>query len=670
MIDLKTDIYTDRDSATRLYQPINSYGVIGDCRSVTLVAPDGSVDWGCLPDFDSPAIFCRLLDAERGGYFQIAPTDSSIPGLQSYLPESNVLQTRFTSIAGEVVLTDFMPVEALSAQPFQELNAAAVRKEKDAHYSLVRIVECTHGELPIRMLLKATPQYAAASSTAHLISMNTGAVLSGGEQHLGLTIAGAHQFPSFTMFVEQDIESMNPTIIAQAILRKGERLVFAIGMAPTAQEARMLAECHVQQYDFEEALMQTLYCWRTWAVRSTYRGAFAEFVQRSALVLKMMTYAPTGAIVAAPTTSLPEEPGMVRNWDYRYTWLRDATFTLYAFGALGYTEESHAFTHWLRRLPVTSGDDLQIMYGIRGERDLDERELPHLSGYRDSRPVRIGNGAANQKQLDIYGEVLDCIHFFRRQGGFERSGEELDGHLWEMMRSLAEYVCTHWQEPDSGIWEVRGGPRHFLYSKVMCWVALDRAIRAAQQLRLEADLPRWCFIREQIRAEVLERGYNTTLGAFTQSYDDTALDAANLLLPLVGFISPDDPRMRSTVERIIKHLTDEQGFVYRYNTCDGLAGSEGTFTICSFWLVDNLAMQGRVIEASSLFERLLTYGGRLGLFSEEIDTREKVALGNYPQAFSHIALINSALNLQKAEKRFSEHYTEPIMAAITVKLPG
>ena len=441
-------------------------------------------------------------------------------------------------------------------------------------------------------------------------------------------------------------------------------------MASTAQEARMLAECYAQQNDFEKMLMQTLSCWQAWAARSTYRGDYAELIQRSALVLKMMTYAPTGAIVAAPTTSLPEELGMVRNWDYRYTWLRDATFTLYAFGALGYTEEAHAFTRWLRSLHVTSGDDLQIMYGIRGERDLAERELPHLSGYCDSSPVRIGNGAANQKQLDIFGEVLDCIHFFRRNGGFERSGEELDGPLWEMMHSLVEYVCTHWQETDSGIWEVRGGPRHCLYSKVMCWVALDRGIRAAQQLHLEADLPRWCFIREQIRAEVLERGYNTTLGAFTQSYDDTALDAANLLLPLVGFISPDDPRMHSTVERIIEHLTDEQGFVYRYNTCDGLAGSEGTFTICSFWLVDNLAMQGRVIEARSLFERLLTYGGRLGLFSEEIDTREKVALGNYPQAFSHIALINSALNLQKAEKRFSEHYIEPIMAAITVKLPG
>ncbi len=668
MIDLKKALDTDEDTAIRMYQPINSYGVIGDCRSVVLVAPDGSVDWGCLPDFDSPAIFCRLLDAEHGGYFQIAPTDSTIPGLQSYLPESNVLQTRFTSIAGEVVLTDFMPVETLSALPFQEMNDTAMIGEKDARYSLVRIVECTHGELPISMVLKATPQYAAASSIAHLVSANTGAVISGGEQHLGLTIVGTHQFPSFSMFVEQSTETMTPTVIAKATLHQGERLLFAIGVASTAQGARTLAEYQSNQNDFEEALTQTLRCWQTWAARSTYRGPYTELVQRSALVLKMMTYAPTGAIIAAPTTSLPEELGMVRNWDYRYTWLRDATFTLYAFGSLGYTEETQAFTHWLRRLSYSSGDDLQIMYGIRGERDLVERELPHLSGYCDSRPVRIGNGAANQKQLDIFGEVLDCIHFFRRQGGFERCGEELDGPMWEMMHTLVEHVCSHWHEPDSGIWEVRGGLRHFVYSKVMCWVALDRGIRAAQQLHLEADLPRWCFIREQIRADILSRGYNTTLGAFTQGYDDTALDAANLLLPLVGFIPPDDPRMRSTVERIIEHLTDEQGFVYRYNSCDGVAGREGTFTICSFWLVDNLAMQGRVTEAYALFERLLSYAGRLGLFSEEIDTHNNVALGNYPQAFTHIALINSALNLQKAERRFTEHHTEPIMAAITIKL--
>ena len=651
-----------------MYQPINSYGVIGDCRSAVLVAPDGSVDWGCLPDFDSPAIFCRLLDAEYGGYFRIAPTDSLIPGLQHYLPETNFLQTRFTSIAGEVVLTDFMPVETLSTLPFQEMNDTTRTGGEDPRYCFVRIVECTRGELPITMTLKATPHYAAASSEAYLVSEHTGAVISGGEQHLGLAIVGTHRFPSFSLIVEQSIEAITPAVIAQATLHQGERLVFAIGVASTAQAAWTLAEYPSRQCDFEAALTHTLRCWQTWVTRCTYRGLYAALVQRSALVLKMMTYAPTGAIIAAPTTSLPEELGRVRNWDYHYTWLRDATFTLYALGALGYKEEAHAFTHWLRRLSYMSGDDLQIMYGIRGERDLIERELPHLSGYHSSRPVRIGNEASHQKQLDVFGEVLDCIHFYRRQGGFEHCGEALDGPLWEMMRTLVEHVCTHWHEPDSGIWEVRGDPRHFVYSKVMCWVALDRGIRAAQQLHLEADLPRWCFMRDQIRADILARGYNTTLGAFTQAYDETALDAANLLLPLVGFVPPDDPRMRSTVERIIEHLTDEQGFVYRYNSCDGVAGHEGTFTICTFWLVDNLAMQGRVTESRALFERLLTYTGRLGLFSEEIDTHENVALGNYPQAFTHIALINSALNLQKAERRFSEHHTEPITAAITIKL--
>jgi alpha,alpha-trehalase len=667
MIELNTKVETDIHSDTRMYQPINSYGVIGDCRSVVLVAPDGSVDWGCLPDFDSPAVFCRLLDAEHGGYFQIAPSDNTIPGLQHYLPGSNVLQTRFTSITGEAVLTDFMPVETLSAQPFQVVREATRTGKENPHYSLVRIVECTHGELPITMILKATPHYAGATSAAHLVSENLGAVISGGEQHLGLTIVNAHQLSSFSLTVEQDIETITPTVIAQATLHRGERLVFAIGVASTAQEARTLAQCSSNQYDLEVALAQTLHCWQTWMKHSMYQGPYDALVQRSALVLKMMTYAPTGAIIAAPTTSLPEEMGMVRNWDYRYTWLRDATFTLYALGSLGYTEETHAFTHWLRRLSYTGGDDLQIMYGIRGERELIEQELHHLSGYRESRPVRIGNEAAQQKQLDIFGEVLDCMHFFRRLGGFERCGETLDGPMWEMMRTLVEHVCSHWREPDRGIWEVRGEPRHFVYSKVMCWVALDRGIRAAQQLHLEADLPRWCLVRDQIRADVLEWGYNTTLGAFTQAYGDTALDAANLLLPLVGFIPPDDPRMRSTVERIIEHLSDEQGFLYRYNSCDGVVGHEGTFTICSFWLVDNLAMQGRVMEAQALFERLLSYAGRLGLFSEEIDTHEHVALGNYPQAFTHIALINSAINLQKAELRFNEHHTEPIMAAIKLQ---
>ncbi len=658
------------NTITRSYQPIHSYGVIGDCHSVVLVAPDGSVDWGCLPDFDSPAIFCRLLDAERGGYFQIAPIDASITGTQRYLRKSNVLQTRFTGANGEAILTDFMPVETLSAWQFRELNNNTWTREDGACHCLVRIIECTSGELPIKMTLKITPDYAAAPSEVTLIPGGLGAVISSGQQHVGLGVVGAYRLPSFTMQIVQQEGDLHPEVELQATLQEGERLEFAIGMGRNARAARRLAEEELHQRNFDWELAHTLHCWRTWMKSRTFEGPYDDWVQRSALVLKMMTYAPTGAIVAAPTTSLPEEIGGVRNWDYRYTWLRDATFTLYALNVLGFTEEAHAFTHWLRRLSYSRGEDLQIMYGIRGERELTERELPHLSGYCDSRPVRIGNEAAKQKQLDVFGEVLDCIHLFRRQGGFERYGEQLEGPLWSMMRLLVEHVCEHWQEPDQGIWEVRGGPRHFVYSKVMCWVALDRGIRAAEQLNLEADLPRWRIVRDQIRADILLRGYNTQIGAFTQSYDSDALDASNLLLSLVRFIAPDDPRMRSTVDRIMQQLTDDRGFVYRYLAEDGVAGGEGTFTICTFWLVDNLALQGRVDEARSLFERLLGYAGHLGLFSEEIDQHGTMALGNYPQAFTHIALINSAYNLKMAQMRASEHQTDPIIAAIRLQNQG
>jgi GH15 family glucan-1,4-alpha-glucosidase len=652
-----------KNGQTRTYQPINDYGVIGDCHSVVLVSPDGSVDWGCLPDFDSPAIFCRLLDEQHGGYFQIAPTDSAIPGFQRYLRGSNVLQTRFASTSGEIVLTDFMPVETLSAWQFREMNNNTWTREDGSCHCLVRIVECTYGELPITVHLKATPNYAGATSEAYLVP-GIGAVVNGGQQHIGLAIVGGCLLPSFRMTVEQEPGETYPTVVIQATLREGERLLFAMGVGRSALAAHRLVETELQQRNFDAELAQTLHCWRSWVKDCSYVGPYAELVERSALVLKMMTYAPTGAIVAAPTTSLPEEIGGERNWDYRFTWLRDASFTLYALSVLGFTEEAHAFTHWLRRLSFSDGEDLQIMYGIRGERELVEQILEHLDGYGGSRPVRIGNGAATQKQLDVFGEVLDCIHLYRRQGCFERFGEKLDGPLWYLMCVMADHVCKHWRDPDSGIWEVRDGLHHFVYSKVMCWVALDRVIRAAEQEHLEADLPRWRQVREQIRTDVLSHGYNTQLGAFTQYYGSSTLDASSLLMPLVGFIPPDDPRMRSTVDRIMEQLTDERGFVYRYNSVDGLAGHEGTFTLCSFWLVDNLAMQGRVDEARSLFERLLSYAGRLGLFSEEIETDHGMALGNYPQAFTHIALINSAHNLRRAELRMAEHHTDPVIAAI------
>jgi GH15 family glucan-1,4-alpha-glucosidase len=577
-----------------------------------------------------------------------------------------VLQTRFATLQSEIVITDFMPVQTLNAWPYRGMDNNTWNYQDGSCHNLVRIVECSHGTMQVTMTLKVTPNYAGSPSEITLMSNNKGALVSG-EQHVALAIVGAQRASAFSLGMMQEPEEAHQSVVAHFTLHAGERLIFVLGMGRSDIAARRLLEHELFQRDFAAELAHTLHCWRSWLDQCTYRGPYTKAVQRSVLALKMMTYAPTGAIVAAPTTSLPEDLGGIRNWDYRYTWLRDATFTLYALNVLGFTDEARAFTHWLRRLSYVNGEDLQIMYGIRGECELTEYELLHLSGYNDSRPVRVGNDAAQQKQLDVFGEVLDCIHLYRRQGGFERYGETLEGPLWEMMCSLVEHVCLHWHEPDSGIWEVRGGLRHFVYSKVMCWVALDRGVRAAEQLQLEADLPRWRMVRDQIRADILGRGYDTVIGAFTQSYGNRALDASNLLLPLIGFIAPDDPRMRSTVDRIMEKLTDEHGFVYRYLSDDGLPGSEGTFAMCTFWLVDNLSMQGRVVEARSLFERLLAYTGKLGLFSEEIDTYSNSALGNYPQAFTHIALINSAHNLRKAEIRMAEHHTDPVIAAIRLQ---
>jgi GH15 family glucan-1,4-alpha-glucosidase len=640
------------DGNVRTYLPINSYGMIGDCHSAVLIAPDGAIDWGCFPDFDSPAIFCRLLDAKRGGYFQISPADTTIPGSQHYLRSSNVLQTTFTGSGGKIVLTDFMPVETLNAWSYREMNNNTWIHDDGSCHCLVRSVECTDGELPITMRLKVTPNYAASAGEVFIATDNRGAVISGDNQHVGLAIVGAYRVSSFFMSVSQDETALHPSVTAQITLREGERILFAMGVGRNARAARRLVEAELPQRNFDWELAHTLHCWRKWVAGCNYHGPYVDWVQRSALTLKMLTYAPTGAIVAAPTTSLPEELGGVRNWDYRYIWLRDAAFTVYALNMLGFTEETRAFIRWLLRLSYANGEDLQIMYGIRGERDLAEHELTHLSGYCDSSPVRIGNDAARQKQFDVFGEVLDCIHLYWRQGCAETYGETPDGPLWMLICTLVEYVCAHWEEMDNGIWEVRGGRCHFVYSKVMCWVALDRAIRAAEVFHLEADMPRWYLVRDQIRADILSHGYNDTLQAFTQIYDDTALDASNLLLPLVGFISPNDPRMHSTVERIIEQLTDEQGFVYRYRSDDGLAGSEGTFTASTFWLIENLALQGRLVEAKSLFERVLTCAGPHGLFSEEIKPGSNVSSGNYPQALTHIALINSAINLERAEAYF------------------
>lgn len=651
-----TDILGSYDEEA--YQLINAYGIVGNCHSAVLIGPDGSVDWGCFPDFDSPALFCRLLDSTQGGYFQIAPVDTTIPGVQCYLSGSNILQTRFSSLAGEIVLTDFMPVQTLDPH----LN------EKGNHnpfHGLIRRLVCSHGQLRVRMVLKVTPQYAAALSDIIFATTETGAIISGGQQHAGLFIVGSEHIPSFSLQVEWSKNKTHPVIVAQCTLSKGEELFFALGVAESAQAAHKLVEQEFPRRNFEAELAHTLNCWRGWLAKCTYTGPYLEEVHRSALTLKMMTFAPTGAIVAAPTTSLPEALGEGRNWDYRYTWLRDASFTLAAFSRLGFTEETRAFTHWLCSLSWAKDEGPQIMYGIRGERDLPEHELGHLSGYCESYPVRIGNGAVHQKQLDIFGEVLDCIYLSQQLSETKLFCADFPKLLWNRLHSLVEHVCAHWHETDSGIWEVRGDPRHYVYSKVMCWVAVDRGIRIAEQFEIQADLLHWHLIRDQIRLDVLTHGYNVRREAFTQSYDNCALDASCLFLPLVGFIAADDPRMHSTVERIMEELTDEHGFVYRYHADDGLSGVEGTFLMCTFWLIDNLALQGRLIEARSLFERTLRCTGKLGLFAEEIDPANNRALGNYPQAFSHLALIHSALNLQQAEMRLARPQTAvPLGAAI------
>ncbi|HXR66041.1 MAG TPA: glycoside hydrolase family 15 protein, partial [Ktedonobacteraceae bacterium] len=605
------------------------------------VASDGSIDWGCLPDFDSPALFCRLLDSEQGGYFQIAPVDPTIPGIQSYLPGTNVLQTRFSSLTGEVVLVDFMPVETLDA-----LAALEMAKSGDNSPGyLVRRLTCSHGQLAIRMVLKITPHYAAIPGEIVLSKTTTGAMVSGGEQHVGLFLKGSAPLPSHAIHIEWEENKTHPAIVAEYTLSKGEELFFALGIADSIQASQALVEEELPTRDFEAELEQTLDCWRGWLAQCSYDGPYKEAVERSALALKLMTYAPTGALVAAPTTSLPEVLGQGRNWDYRYTWLRDASFTLTALNRLGFTRETHAFTHWLCSLTYSDAEGPQIMYGIRGEHELPEYELGHLSGYCGSSPVRVGNGAVHQKQLDIFGELLDCLYLSWEMG------TSFPQPLWARLCSLVEYVCAHWHEADAGIWEVRGPHRHYVYSKVMCWVALDRGIRIAEGSDVQADLLRWRIVRDQIHLDILTHGYHPGVKAFTQAYGTPGLDASCLFLPLVGFIAADDPRMNTTIEHILEQLTDEHMFVYRYHTDDGLSGAEGTFLMCTFWLIDNLALQGRLMEAHTIFERALQCTGRPGLLSEEVEPSTNQALGNYPQAFSHLSLIHSALNLQQAERR-------------------
>ncbi len=604
------------------YQPIEGYGIIGDMHTAALVGINGSIDWFCFPFFDSPSVFAAILDDNKGGRFKIAPTADGITFKQSYWPETNVLITRFLSPDGVAEIMDYMPV------------GTAARKF--GFHQLVRRVHMIRGAMPLRIECYPAFNYARAPHETEIApggaSFNSSTLSLSLTTRIPLTKDGNGVTAEFTLQ-----EGQTATFVLQQI-EPGAGLGFG-----------------VSEEEAEQQFNSTVEYWRHWLSKCTYRGRWREMVYRSALVLKLLTFEPSGAIVAAPTCSLPEEVGGERNWDYRYTWIRDAAFTLYGLLRIGFTEEAGQFMNWLGAIchNLNPGAPLQIMYGISGNSTLTEETLDHLAGYKGSRPLRIGNGAYDQLQLDIYGELMDSVYLYNKYG------TPISYDLWRQLRLLVNWVCDNWQRTDEGIWEVRGGPRHFVYSKVMCWVALDRALRLADKRSFPADRDRWLKVRDQIYEEVMEKGWNPQRQAFVQHYGSNSLDAANLIMPLVFFVSPNDPRMIKTLNATIQS-PDKGGLVsnslvYRYNIkeyADGLKGEEGTFNICTFWLVEAMTRAGRadkawLDKARLMFEKMLGYANRLGLYAEETGYSGE-ALGNYPQAFTHLSLISAAFNLDRA----------------------
>ena len=599
------------------YKRIDDYGLIGDMHGSALVGSDGSIDWCCMPRFDSPALFSRILDSNKGGFYKLAPAKIS-SSIRRYLPNTNVLETSFTTSTGTGVLIDFMPVHRRVVMPREPLEVTDSQR-------VVRILHCTKGRLDFEMDCYPKFDYGTIVPHASLSSPTTGMAHGGSE--------------AVSVYCSSQLTVVNDGFRSRGVIFEGEKLYSTVSnQVSFSHQSEPLTP-----NELEKELTDSTAFWEDWAAQCTFQGEHREAVLRSALTLKALTYAPSGALVAAPTTSLPEVIGGERNWDYRYTWIRDATFALYALSIIGYTGEARAFKDWLEWSTSGRARDLQVMYGLGGERRLTETEIPELEGYMNSKPVRIGNAAYDQFQLDIYGEIMDSAHIFRKFGG------AVDADYWEYLRRVVNFVIDHWREPDEGIWETRGGRQHFVFSKVMCWVAMDRAIKAATDLKLPGDVEAWRKVRDEICNDVMSKGYSQERQAFVQSYGSDNLDAANLMLPLVGFIPATDPMMRSTIKATQKELTNKQGFVYRYTKFDdGLDGSEGSFIICTFWLADNLIHLGQIDEARVLLNSLLACANDLGLLSEEYDSATGNMLGNFPQAFSHLALINTAVQLQQA----------------------
>jgi GH15 family glucan-1,4-alpha-glucosidase len=608
------------------YPPIADYALLSDCHSAALVSRDGSIDWCCFHRLEARPVFARILDWQKGGHFRISPRDE-YETARRYLPGTNILETTFATESGRAVLTDFIPVRREAGHP---------------DHRLLRTVRCEEGEVAVRVSFVPRFDYGLTEPKLELLDEDF-AIVYGGPDALVLQ-------------TELPIGHAELSACAAArTLGAGEEAFVSV----TWSLPHELDPRRTDAGEVAAKLRETAEYWEEWSGGCDYDGEYREHVIRSALVLKGLTNAPTGAIAAAATTSLPELIGGERNWDYRFTWLRDSALTLNAMFALGFREEADAYMGWLRRTTAGRAEDLQIMYGVGGERLLPEVELDHLEGYRGSRPVRIGNGAYRQSQLDVYGELLDSVWVYRQHGG------EVDDGFWDFLSRVADLVLERWQAPDQGIWEIRGDPRHFVYSKVMAWVAFDRALKLAEADARDGDHGRWRTAGEAIRAEIESSGVDKETGAFLQSFGDGGkLDASNLMIPIVGFVPHDDERARATTERIAAELSVD-GFVLRYaaDGVDGLEGEEATFAICSFWLVECLARAGEQARARELFQRLLGFCNDVGLLAEEIDPRTGELIGNFPQAFSHVGLIQAALALFVPEESMTKRANEPAAAA-------
>jgi GH15 family glucan-1,4-alpha-glucosidase len=598
-----------RDTKRARYRPIADYGVVGDLHTVALVGIDGSIDFMCFPRFDSPTIFAALLDHEKGGSFRIAPLLEDVRHKQFYLPDSNILLTRFLSREGVAEISDFMPIQSLGHS-----------------HDLVRRVKTARGRMRFRMEFDPRFDYGRASSVIEL-RQGEAIVSSTGADRTALRLRS-----------ETPLRKENGKVVSEFELGADETAAFIM------EDARMSDSPSLSPDYASTSFKETMNFWEVWIGRSRYRGRWREMVNRSALALKLLTYAPSGAIVAAPTFGLPEEPRGFRNWDYRYTWIRDASFTLYALMRLGYTSEATDFMRWIEERcgELDPERPLQLMYGVDGRHELPETILDHLEGYDGARPVRIGNAASRQLQLDIYGELMDSVYIYNKL-------EPISYDLWTHLRQMINWVCRNWEQPDEGIWEVRGGAREFLYSRVLCWVAIDRGIRLARHRSFPAPLNEWHRVRDAIYQDVYENFWDAELRTFVQFKGSVAVDAAALLMPLVKFIGPNDPRWRSTLDVINRHLV-EDSLVYRYDVMkgapDGLPAGEGTFTMCSFWNVECLARGGDLKQARFYLEKTLGYANHVGLYSEEIGHCGEL-LGNFPQAFTHLSLISAVSNLDR-----------------------